>query len=175
MQKFCETFVRWPPWGKFLRRDFLVDNNINFPPIKICEDGIWTFKLLCLAKNFLRIPTPLYVHRASRESITGCTRSPADEIKLLLNPLLNGLDYLDEFMNRFDFFEQHPNYRVYVLNTFANSSFIQMSSAFEKLEPGELFKIFSEEFSKSTGDHTALFSYLLFIVNRYWNDLRNKL
>ena len=175
MQKFCETFIRWPAWGKFLRRDFLVDNNIKFPCMKIAEDGIWTFELLCLAKNFLRVPTPLYVHRANSESITGYTRSPADKIKLCLNPLLNGLDFLNEFMNRFDFFERHPNYRVYVINTIANSSFIQMSSDFEKLEPGELFKIFSEEFSKNKGDHTALFSYLFFIVNRYWNDLRNKL
>ena len=173
MQKFCETFIRWPAWGKFLRRAFLVDNNIKFPPMKISEDGIWTFELLCLAKNFLHVPTPLYVKRANSESITSCTRSPANEIKFWLDPLIKGLDCLDEFMNRFDFFERHPNYRVYVLNTFANSSFIQMSSAFEKLEPGELFKIFSEEFSKSKGEHTALFAYLMFIVNRYWNDLRN--
>ena len=171
---FCETFVRWPPWGKFLRRDFLVDNKITFPNMSVAEDGVWTFKVLCLAKKFLRVPTPLYVHRANIDSIVRRKRADADEIKFWLIPLLKGIKFLDEFMNRFEFFEQYPTWRLRVMNAFANLSYVQLSPLFNKLEAGELYKIFYEEFSKSNDDHAALLSYLMFIVNRYWNDLRSK-
>ena len=174
VEMFCETFVRWPPWGKFLRRKFLVDNEIKFPHMRIAEDGIWTFELLCLAKNLLRLPMPLYIHRANAKSISRRERKPADEIKFWMNPLLTGIDCLDEFTNRFEFFRRYPTWRLRVMNSFANSAFVHLSPSFEKLEPGELYKIFHAEFSKIDGDHAALFSYLMFIVNRYWNDLRSK-
>ena len=170
MQKFCETFIRWPAWGKFLRRDFLVNNNIKFPRMRISEDGIWTFELLCLAKKFLRVPTPFYVYRSSEISVTRRKRSPEQLLKFWTNPLITGLDYLDNFMNRFEFFNQHPSYKVQVLNVLANECFQFMREAFKQLEPREIYEIFRSEF-KDDKEHAALIAYLLFIANTYRNEL----
>ncbi len=170
VQKFIEIKVRWSPWGKFLRRQFLLDNKIKFLPLTIVEDGIWTFELLCLAKNFLRVPTPFYVYRSNEISVTRRKRSPKKLLKFWTNPLITGLDYLDNFMNRFEFFNQHPSYKVQVLNVLANECFQFMREAFKKLEPREIYEIFRGEF-KDDKEHSALIAYLLFIANTYRNEL----
>ena len=50
------------PWSKFIRRDFLLDNELFFPNFVPCEDHIWTFGLFFFAKRFLRVPNAIYVH-----------------------------------------------------------------------------------------------------------------
>ena len=173
IEKFVEIKIRWTPWGKFLRRDFLIDNGIRFLPLKIIEDGIWTLELLCLAERWLRIPTPFYVYRSNENSITGRKRSPEQLLKFWTNPLITGIDYLDKFMSRFEFFRQHPNYNVRVLNVVANECFQFMRKAFKELEPRELYEIFRQEFQNDK-EHAALIAYLLFITNTYRNELLNK-
>ena len=170
VQKFVDIKVRWTPWGKFLRRDFLIDNRIKFLPLTIVEDGIWTFELLCLAKSWLRIPTPLYVYLSNETSVTRQQRSPEQLLKFWTNPLITGIDYLDKFMNRFEFFQRHQNYSVRVINVIANECFQFMKKAFKELEPRELYEIFKQEFQHDK-EHAALIAYLLFIANTYRNEL----
>ena len=50
VRKFCNKKVFWTPWGKLYRREFLLKNNLQFPAIHNCEDIIFHFKCLCLAK-----------------------------------------------------------------------------------------------------------------------------
>ena len=169
VKKFIDVDVRWTPWGKFLRRKFLIDNAIKFLPMKICEDGIWTFELLCLARRWLRIPTPLYVYRRNDSSVTKSTRSPQDELKFWSNPLITGVDYLHEFTGRFEFFRRHPEAAVRVINSWANECFSHMSAPIKNLPPREVCEIFFDMFADDK--HAALTSYLLFVANAYRNEL----
>ena len=172
VEDFIGARVRWTPWLKFLRRDFLIDNNIKFPPLKICEDGIWTFELLCLSKRWLRLPIPVYIYRNHQESWSSShEKTPQEQLKFWVSPLINGIDYLAEFMNQFELFSYHPNYVVRALNVLANESFQQTGKAFDKLSPREIYEIFLEEFSKFDYNHTALIAYLIFIANTYRNEL----
>ena len=157
----------------FLPAEMRDDNGIKFLPLKIVEDGIWTLELLCLAERWLRIPTPFYVYRSNENSITGRKRSPEQLLKFWTNPLITGIDYLDKFMSRFEFFRQHPNYNVRVLNVVANECFKFMRKAFKELKPRELYEIFRLEFQNDK-EHAALIAYLLFITNTYRNELFNK-
>ncbi|MBR4384329.1 MAG: glycosyltransferase [Selenomonadaceae bacterium] len=172
VEKYLKLAFGMPPWEKFFRRDFLVDNDIKFPAMRISEDLVWTFKIICAAKKILRVPTPLYVHRTNKISMTGRKRTPQDEIKFWLNPMINGIDCLDEFMNGFDLFNRADDLRLRVLNFFAKIQLDFMAGAFKSLEPREVYKIFSEEISKSNGDHSALIAWLLFIANVYRNELK---
>ncbi|MBQ7454701.1 MAG: glycosyltransferase [Selenomonadaceae bacterium] len=172
VEDFAWMRVRWTPWLKFLRRDFLLDNDIKFPPLRICEDGIWTFKLLCFAKRWLRLPTPLYVYRDHQASWSSSHEdTPQEQLRFWVNPLINGVDYLAEFMKRFDFFQRHQDYGLRVMNVLANESFKQTGKAFDKLPPREIYEIFLQELSTSNGDHSALLAYLIFIANTYRNEL----
>lgn len=170
VEKFLAHQCKWPPWGKFLRRDFLIDNNIKFPRMKISEDIIWTFELACLAKRRLRIPTPLYVQRLNEDSMTRRIRSPKEELIFWINPLINGADCLEQFMNRPGFFKQNPLKRLQVINLFANIHFKHVEQALKRLEPPEVYEIFLQEFSKSS--QPTLISYLLVMTNLYKNELK---
>ena len=171
VQKFLDCQYRWPPWGKFLRRDFLIDNNIEFPRMVISEDIPWTFNLVCLAKKILRVPTPCYVQRNNNESMTRRTRSPESEIVFWINPLLTGVEYLNEFMNRREFFQLNPDARLQVLNLFVNIQFQHMTNALEESSVTEVYEIFLREFTAAGNPQAALTAYLLLMNNIYRNEL----
>jgi len=170
VKNFLKLSFGMPPWEKFLRRDFLVDNDIKFPPIIISEDIVWTFKLICLAERFLRLPTPLYIQRTNEASMTRRKRSPERELIFWTNPLLAGVDCLDEFMSGFEFFKQHADYRFAVLNFFAKIQLDFMAAAFKGLERHEAYEIFLRECCKAGSSQPALIAYLLTMNNIYRNE-----
>ncbi len=171
VEKFLQSTFCWTPWAKFLRRDFLIDNDINFPPMTIADDVVHTLKLICLAENFLRVPTPLYVHRENASSIMLKERPHEQMIKFRTSPLIIGLEILDEFMRDLEFFKQNSNVRLQVLNFFTLIQFDNMSEALKKLEPQEAYEIFLKEFSKAGSTQPALISYLLVMNHIYRSEL----
>ena len=164
VENFLRTGYGWAPWTKFVRRDFLIANKINFPHVKISEDVLWTFKVICLAENFLRVPNQLYVYRSAENSWSRVKRKPADEIKFWLDPLIKGLDYLDEFMDELNFFTQNPNYRFEVTNFFVKMQVAGMLDALKNLNRYELYEVIHGEFN---GKHAALIANLFVVMNFY--------
>ncbi len=164
IENFIQTAYGWAPWTKFLRRDFLIANEIAFPLVKISEDVLWTFKVICLAENFLRIPDQLYICRSRINSWSRIRRNPPDEIKFWLDPLVKGLDYLDDFMKR-DFFNQNPNLRFDVTNFFVKMQIAGMLNALKNLNRCQLYEIVHESFSDSK--HAALIANLFVVMNFY--------
>ena len=165
VQNFLRTSYCWAPWAKFVRREVLTANKIFFPRVKISEDVLWSFKVVCAAKNFLRVPTPLYIHRELKNSWSQIERPPVDELKFWLNPLVKGLEYLDTFMDENNFFAQ--NYRFEVTNFFVKMQVAGMLGALEKLNRNELYEIIRREFSESR--HAALIANL-FVFMAYYRD-----
>lgn len=164
IKKFLQTNYGWAPWTKFLRRDFLIANKIDFPQVKISEDVLWTFKVICLAENFLRIPNQLYIYRSVENSWSHIKRKPSDEIKFWLDPMIKGLDYLDDFMDELHFFAQNPNYRFDVTNFFVKMQVAGMLGALKNLNHYELYEIIHREFD---GKHAALIANLFVFMNFY--------
>ncbi len=171
VEKFLKLAIGMPPWEKFLRRDFLIENRIKFPAIKISEDIIWTFKLLCKAKNFLRLPTALYIQRENFSSMTRQNRSLEQELLFWTNPLLRGVDCLNDFMNEIIFFKMNAPIKFAVLNFFAKIQFDFMAETFKSLEPQEAYEIILREFSKVGTSQPALIAYLLVMNNLFRNEL----
>lgn len=164
VESFLQTSYSWAPWTKFLRQDFLIANKIDFPLIKISEDVLWTFKIVCLAKNFLRVPNRLYIYRSVKDSWSHTERKPQDKIKFWLAPLIDGLNYLEEFMDAEDFFEQNPNSRFDVTNFFVKMQIAGMLDAVKDLNRYELYEIIHETFK---GKPAALIANLFIVMNFY--------
>ena len=170
VEKILSTYYKWPPWSKFLRRDFLVDNDIKFSRVQIAEDSHWSLKIVCLAKRILRVPTPVYIWRRVESSVTRRKRSPEQELALWLNPLVAALDELDEFLRGLEYFRQNPDVRLRVINFFTGFQLYKMSPALTALKPAEVYEIFLREFSKAGSPQSALISCLL-VNNLYRNEL----
>lgn len=171
VKNFLELRFYWAPWAKFLRRDFLIDNEIFLPRMTIADDVIWTFKIICLAKKILRVPMPLYVWRTNNSSWYKRKRSTEQMIKFRTSPLINGLDCLNDFMKGLQFFKNNPVVLLQVLNFFALMQFDNMAQALNELEPTSAYEIFLREFSEAGSSQPALISYLLVMNNLYRNEL----
>ncbi len=171
VENFLQTRYGWAPWEKFVRRDFLVADKIFFPPIKISEDVLWTFKVICSAKKILRVPTPLYIHRSPKNSWSRTKRTPHDEIKFWLDPLIKGVDLLDEFTGSLKFFAQNVGYRFEVTNFFVKMQLAGMLGALDNFDNRELYEIIHREFSAGNGKHAALIANLIIFMNFYRNKL----
>ncbi|MBQ7454698.1 MAG: glycosyltransferase [Selenomonadaceae bacterium] len=167
MKKMLQTFYGWAPWIKFLRRDFLFANDIKFPELRISEDVIWTMELICLASRWVYLPERLYIYRNSPNSMMRSRRSPREEIRFWLDPLIKGVDFLDAFLNGINFFKQKPNYCFDVTNFFVKMQLAGMLAALDELSNDELYDIFHSEFSVGDGKHAALISNLLLFMNFY--------
>jgi CDP-glycerol glycerophosphotransferase len=51
------------PWGRILRRDFLVDNKLQFVPRQINEDQIYTVDTMLKAQSVTSADIPFYMYR----------------------------------------------------------------------------------------------------------------
>ncbi|MBO4779936.1 MAG: glycosyltransferase family 2 protein, partial [Selenomonadaceae bacterium] len=158
VEKMFATAYGWAPWIKFLRRDFLIANDIKFPELRISEDVIWTIELVCLAERWIRFPKRLYIYRTSDNSMMRSRRSAAEEIKFWLDPLMKGVDGLDKFLSDLKFFVENPAYRFKVTNFFVKMQLAGMLGALDELSDAELYEIFHRELSKVDGKHAALIS-----------------
>ena len=65
-----------------------------------------------------------------------------------LDPLVKGLDYLNDFMSG-DFFYQNPNFRFDVTNFFVKMQLAGMLAALKNLNRYQLYQIICESFSDS--------------------------
>ena len=101
---------------------------------------------------------------AVKDSWSRAERPPQDKIKFWLTPLIDGLDYLEEFMDAEDFFERNLNYRFDVTNFFVKMQLAGMLDAVKDLNRYELYEIIHETFK---GKHAALIANLLIVMNSY--------
>ncbi len=59
-----EKFEAWPLecWGYFIRRDFLLDNQISFEPIRISEDMVFMSSVFSKLNNYSVVQDLVYIH-----------------------------------------------------------------------------------------------------------------
>ena len=98
-------------WRKFIRRDFLIENQLFFPEIQNGGDFIWTINLYSLAKRFLRISSPLYFYRSyNPKSVLRKKRAPAEQIFYWVSSFVSWARCLNELSNENETLKKHPEY-----------------------------------------------------------------
>ena len=103
MKDYVAEKYFWLPWGKFYRRDFLLENKIEFPNMTHSEDIIFCFKCVCLAKKYLRVSFVTNIHRIRRNSLSKKFINPNEGAKFFLNIITRVISLTDEFMSRLEF------------------------------------------------------------------------
>ena len=142
MRDMAEKFFILP-WGKFYRREFLLENKIDFPQMRYGEDVTFCFKCLCLAKNYVRIPHMTNIHCNRKESAGhNVFNSSAEGVRLWLKIFLTNMIILEEFTGGLDL---EPSLRHDVLNFYVGKHFDMIKNLFQGLEPHEVQKIFYDE------------------------------
>ena len=130
------------PWGKCYRRDFLLENKIDFPQMRLAEDLTFCFKCLCLAKKYLRIPHVTNIRRDRKVSGGRVLIDSQDGVNVWLKVLLTNISILWEFTSQFNL---DSAFRHKVLNFYIDKHFGMIKNLFKSLEPYEVQKIFYDE------------------------------
>ena len=134
------------PWGKCYRRDFLLDNGIDFPQMAYAEDLTFCFKCLCLAKNYLHIPNATNVCRDVRRSASkGLVRTHAEGTHRWLKVTCTNMRIIDEFTGGLEFFKQNPVCRQDVFDHYVSVHFGIIKNLFRNRAPHEVQGFFFDE------------------------------
>ena len=105
------------PWNRLFRRDFIIKNKIKFPDFRTGSDFFFGFFALCLAKNLVYAPNVFYVWRQSQNSVSRGEMSPEKMLNKWTETTFYGFPILDKFMDRFDLFREHLEYRYLIFET----------------------------------------------------------
>lgn len=100
------------PWTKFIRREFLIENEIVFPTngITCGGDFIWVVHLYCKAKRFLRISTPFYFYRCHESFTAKIKGTPTEHVSYWVAAFVDFAKAFDDLMDKVDFLKEHPEY-----------------------------------------------------------------
>ena len=145
IKRYTEGKFLWVPWGKFFRRDLIVENQIDFPQIKTSSDMLFNFKCMCLAKNYLRVPFVANVYRVLKNSTSHRVMTSEAGVKFWLGVVTTGAAIADEFMNGLEFFKSNPDVRREVLKFFIDRHFGMIKNLFQGVPIHEVQKIFYDE------------------------------
>ncbi|MBR1579074.1 MAG: glycosyltransferase family 2 protein [Selenomonadaceae bacterium] len=164
---FCNRQFNWSSCLKFFRREFLIKNRIEFPSLPYSEDMPFSFKCLCSAKTYVRIPNIFYKCRYRQGSLQHRSVTPEQLIKTYLRVIVEGVQVLDKFMEAHPFFADVENhgYRYQAIGYFIREHCSYFDEVYQKY-PAPLIDILNREaLEPMLGKQAALVSYLFNAVN----------
>lgn len=100
IQRYIEGKFFYVTWSKFYRRDFLLENKIEFPTMKLSEDLIFCFECLCLAENYIRVPFVTNIHRLRQGSLSRNSFGTAEGTAIILKVILEGVERIYNFLKK---------------------------------------------------------------------------
>lgn len=147
------------PWNQIIRRDFIAENNLDFAELRCGEDFVFGFRALCLAEKILRVPNVNYVWRNNQSSVTW-EKLPVDKlIHRWTDSFFRGIEMMDEFMNRFELFNAHPEYRHMVFELTTHYHLCHVVPLYGQIPAGALEGLIRKELA-GVKDKTALTAFL---------------
>ena len=107
----------WNLWTKLIRREFLATEQIRFVP-NMVQDMLVTCCMICSAKKYLRVPYVINCRRVREDSVSCKSDLVKDYLQKWLHTLITGFEYLEEFLSRREIFQQNPNLKYIMLDTY---------------------------------------------------------
>ncbi|MBR2775431.1 MAG: glycosyltransferase, partial [Selenomonadaceae bacterium] len=152
-------------WTKFVRRDFILRNKIFFANIPTSGDAIRTINMYCHARRFLRISTPLYIHRIYNDnSITRMARTPQEQCKFWFSSFMNFAKVLYELEKENKFLAENPFYGLAALSIHLIRTFKLTEDSRRELGNEELYKVLHSSFSQGFPNSSTLLLMFLFSI-----------
>ena len=155
------------PWSKFLRRDFLITNEISFPTqMTTGGDFIWTINVYCHAKKFLRLSTPLYFYRTNISSVTKTKREPSEQISHWVSAFLDFMKNLRALEMKNEILLENPAYCLAAYKSHFEYFLYRTAEARKELTSQEIYEILHREFTENSSDlATSLLPFFLSFID----------
>ena len=156
---FKGRFFGWVH-NKLYRRDFLMDKNLKFEPLKTSEDIVFYFFVVCTAPSIVRVPNIMYIYRHNPNSITRKIVSIEESLHALTHLMIEGTRLMDEFMAKIPLFVENPQLRQLPLDYLIQQHLIWTQRFYEKYSPAQLDGLVRKEVEPYCGSGTPFFAYL---------------
>ena len=171
ISRYLEGKIFCVPWGNLYKRNFLIENKIKFPELQFGEDGIFSFKVFCLAENYVRVPFVTNIHRIREDSLGRKILDTDEGFHLLLNYCLNVCEELENFSNKIKI--DKKNF-VAVVENFLNDIFETFTNFFANISKYNLYRIFLAEISKPEFEKFSRGKNILlaYLCTKQFTDLR---
>lgn len=147
-------------WRKFLRRDFLIENEILFPEVLNGGDFIWSINVYCHAKRFLRIPSPLYFYRSYNvDSVLRKQRDKKEQISYWVSSFVAWAKSLNELSNGIEILKENPTYCYRALTLKFQWCNGHISSDIKDLYATDIYGILYNEFAQENNAANLITSF----------------
>lgn len=163
---FNGRFFGWVH-NKLYRRDFLMDKDLKFAPLKTSEDIVFYFFVVCTAPRIVRVPNIMYIYRHNPDSITRKIVSIEESLHALTHLMIEGSKLMDEFMAKNPLFVQNPQLRQLPLDYIIQQHLIWTQRFYDKYTPAQLDALVRNEVQPYCGDGTPFFAYLYGAIHFY--------
>lgn len=139
------------PWTRFVRRDFLLENEIEFPDLVTDGDFIWTVNVCSCAKKFLRLPVPLYFWRHYNDrALSNINGTPSEQIAYAVSAFIAWLKAFQELSSKTEFLRKNPAQCYLATASTFESQLSPISKAIRPLRSNEIYDILSNELSEES-------------------------
>ena len=156
------------PWMRFFKRDFLIKNKLFFPEnVTRCEDVVWKYGFLFLAKRIVHVSYITYFYRITNSSLSRQKRTHAEYINSRMTTIIDGIKWIDDVMNRVEFFQKNPHRRYEIFEEFMSNMFerLLLQTQKKKVEAVEIFEAVKEGFGEKLGKHDVLVAELCSLID----------
>ena len=156
------------PWTKFCRRDFLIENNIEFPAVMTRDDIMYCFQCLVLAKRYVRIPNVVNVYRIREVSHSHTHKDIKFEeyMNKWMSDIIEGVKFMDKFMSKVEFFIKNPKYRYIAIEHFMQEELEWYMVPIYSHRSPISFDLFLKKLFENNSD-PALTAYIFSAMNVY--------
>ena len=165
-QLFTENGIYHMPWTKFVKRKFLLENEIEFPMIIAGSDFIWTIQVVYYAKRFLRLPIALYFYVDNADSATRKKYIPDKKIVNTVKGFVMGAKILQDLSNKIDVLKRNKAYLLFATSVFFGNCLARSAEARKNLSSIELYEILCDGLADD-----SLVPYLFTLIDAQEKDL----
>ncbi len=162
------------PWCYFFKRDFIVQNKIEFPDFLVSEDTFFLIYSLFFAKKVYRIPNLYYYYRKYSASSTASIISPADFVRKRVIATINGTKLLEDFDEKFEVFKDKSEIKYRVISRILGiMESVLKRDMDEKISKQEFIEIVQDVYDK-VGEQKYLPIVLFCRVNELRREILTK-
>ena len=168
--KECE--IHWLMGNKLIKRSFIIENDIVFPPIGLAEDAVFALQCLLAAKNYVLMPGGWLLFRINPESLTRSAKTVNSVLKSV-KAELEVVNMLRKIAERTPFLQEKANFDIAVDTILYSMEVFSIRYGFkdvgeEALRADEGFASF---FKDNFGDNAPYVEFLFYQLHEVYPEL----
>ena len=147
----------WNLWSKLIRRDLILENEINFSDASNAEDFVFTICLLCTAEKFVLVPNVVNYYRVLESSVSHNKERDEKFFRKYVKAFAEAFRYFDKFLSDKDAFRDNSYLKYTIFEICWSELLGYILPMYSQNAAHKFDKILCKELSR--GDNVALSAF----------------